>query len=133
MIRKFSELKMPKKTVISKNSKAESNAQIPLKNGSIYCNKNGNIILKIIAKPGAKCNKITDITDEGIGIQINAPPVDGEANSELIKFLSSLLGIKKSDVSLNQGLKSRQKTILLHTSNDSISEIREKLQSSMNK
>lgn len=98
-------------------------AQIPLKNGSIYCNKNGNIILKIIAKPGAKCNKITgnsylnmhkifkyclhyfiliDITDEGIGIQINAPPVDGEANSELIKFLSSLLGIKKSDVSLNQ-------------------------------
>lgn len=43
-----------------------------------------------------------DITNEGIRIQINAPPVDGEANVELIKYLSSILGVRKSDLSLNQ-------------------------------
>lgn len=79
-----------------------------------------------MAKPGAKCNGITGttfflsftiqnpvkfftfvliylgITEEGIGVQINAPPVDGEANTELVKFLSSILGVKKSELSLDK-------------------------------
>ena len=32
--------------------------------------KTGNIQIKILAKPGAKTNGITDISDEGVGCQI---------------------------------------------------------------
>lgn len=31
---------------------------------------------------------IEDITEESVGVQISAPPVDGEANVELVKFIS---------------------------------------------
>lgn len=31
-----------------------------------------------------------------IGIKIAAPPVDGKANKELLKYLSEVLGIRKS-------------------------------------
>ncbi|XP_053679382.1 UPF0235 protein C15orf40 homolog [Anopheles nili] len=78
--------------------------------------KTGNLIVKILAKPGAKTSGITDVSDEGIGCQIAAPPIDGEANTELIKYLSKLLNMRKSDVSLDRGSKSRQKTIVLDKS-----------------
>lgn len=58
--------------------------------------------MKIHAKPGARTNAITGITEQGVGVQINAPPVDGEANSELIKYMSKLFGLRKSDVSLDK-------------------------------
>lgn len=35
----------------------------------------------------------------------------GEANTELIKYLSKVLGIRKGDLSLDKGSKSRTKTI----------------------
>ena len=45
---------------------------------------------------------ITDIGEEEVGVQIAAPPVDGEANTELVKYLSKLLGVKKSQVVLDK-------------------------------
>ena len=42
------------------------------------------------------------INDKGVGIQIAAPPVEGEANTELVKYMSKVLGLKKSDVSLDK-------------------------------
>lgn len=82
----------------------------------IAVNKTGNIIIKIHAKPGAKQNSVTEILDEAIGIQIAAPPVDGEANAELIKYVSKVLQLRKSDVSVDRGSKSREKTILIDKS-----------------
>lgn len=38
------------------------------------------------------------ITDEGVGIQISAPPTEGEANIELVKYVASVLGLRKSDI-----------------------------------
>lgn len=74
-----------------------------------------------MAKPGAKQNAITGtktkiwrrplffiswnftgITDEGVGIQINAPPTEGEANTELVKYVASVLGLRKSDIMLDK-------------------------------
>uniref|UniRef100_A0A182R118 Uncharacterized protein n=1 Tax=Anopheles farauti TaxID=69004 RepID=A0A182R118_9DIPT len=78
--------------------------------------KTGNLIVKILAKPGAKASGITDVSEEGIGCQIAAPPIDGEANTELIKYLSKLLDLRKSDISLDRGSKSRQKTIVIEKS-----------------
>ncbi|KAL7734072.1 hypothetical protein ACLKA6_011757 [Drosophila palustris] len=79
----------------------------------VTLDKGGNIAIKILAKPGAKQNGITDIGLEGVGVQIAAPPSEGEANAELVKFLSKVLGLRKSDVSLDKGSRSRNKIILI--------------------
>lgn len=84
--------------------------------GPIAVNKTGNIIIKIHAKPGAKQNSVTDVLNEAIGVQIAAPPVDGEANAELVKYISKVLHLRKSDVSVDRGSKSREKTILIDKS-----------------
>lgn len=81
--------------------------------GPITLDKAGNIRILILAKPGAKQNGITDIGAEGCGVQIAAPPVEGEANAELVRFMSKVLQLRKSDVTLDRGSKSRHKTILV--------------------
>ena len=43
-----------------------------------------------------------DIGEEEVGVQIAAPPVEGEANTELVKYMSKLLGLRKSDVILEK-------------------------------
>ncbi|XP_062554089.1 UPF0235 protein C15orf40 homolog [Armigeres subalbatus] len=106
---------MSGKAKSSKGGKKEaSTATTTVQQGPVYLDvKTGNVLIKIQAKPGAKTNGITDIGEEGVGVQIAAPPVDGEANTELIKYLSKLLELRKSDVSLDRGSKSRQKTVVL--------------------
>lgn len=91
-------------------SKVEVNRET---NAPVSTNKSGNVTIRILAKPGAKQNCITDITDEGVGVQIAAPPVEGEANTELVKFFSKVLGLRKSDVSLDRGSKSRNKMLVI--------------------
>lgn len=81
--------------------------------GPVVLNKDGNVAIKIQAKPGAKCNNVTDISDEAIGIAISAPPTEGEANAELVKYLASIFGVRKSDVSLDRGSRSRQKVVVV--------------------
>ncbi|XP_063980601.1 UPF0235 protein C15orf40 homolog isoform X2 [Diachasmimorpha longicaudata] len=76
--------------------------------GPVTTDKGGNVVIQIHAKPGAKHNKIT-----GVGVAISAPPVEGEANTELLKYLSSVLGVRKSDVSLDRGSRSRQKKVIV--------------------
>ncbi|EFN79854.1 UPF0235 protein C15orf40-like protein [Harpegnathos saltator] len=68
----------------------------------VLYDKDGNVTIKIQAKPGAKCNNITDITNEGVGVAISAPPTEGEANAELVKYLASIFGLRKSHVSLDR-------------------------------
>lgn len=80
---------------------------------AVSVNKSGEIVLRIHAKPGAKQNGITDISAEAIGVQIAAPPVDGEANTELVKYISKVLQLRKSDLSLDRGSKSREKILLV--------------------
>lgn len=89
-------------------------AVVQQQQGPVYLDpKSGSVLIKILAKPGSKTNGITGIEDEGVGVQIAAPPIDGEANTELVKYLAKLLDLRKSDVSLDRGSKSRQKTIVL--------------------
>lgn len=111
----FLSVVMSKKKSTKKN-KTDIIAPAPTISGPISLDKTGNILIKVHAKPGAKQNAITDITTEGVGIQIAAPPVDGEANAELVKFLSGVLKLRKSDISLDRGSKSREKTILIDKS-----------------
>ncbi len=62
--------------------------------------------------PHASRNKITEILGDGtVKIHIAAPPVDGEANEALIRFLSEVLNIPKSRLEIVAGLSGRDKLI----------------------
>ncbi|XP_039774555.1 UPF0235 protein C15orf40 homolog isoform X3 [Panicum virgatum] len=49
------------------------------------------VAISIHAKPGSKVATITEIGDEAVGVQIDAPARDGEANAALVDFISSHL------------------------------------------
>lgn len=76
---------------------------------------NDQTILKIYVQPGASKNEIVGRYGEPprLKIKIKAPPVDGEANDEVVAFVSKTLGISKGRVQLEKGFTSRQKDLLI--------------------
>jgi uncharacterized protein (TIGR00251 family) len=84
-------------------------------------NKSGRIFIIIKAKPGSKKEGITgfykliiEITDDFIGINIKAQPVDGEANKAIIRYLSDIFGVYKSDVIIEIGGTRKNKVVSLN-------------------
>ncbi|XP_027707730.1 UPF0235 protein C15orf40 homolog [Vombatus ursinus] len=79
--------------------------------GPVAVDQSGSITIAIHAKPGSKQNAITDVTTENISVAIAAPPSEGEANAELCRYLAKVLELRKSDVVLDKGGKSREKVV----------------------
>ncbi|OQR73139.1 UPF0235 protein C15orf40-like [Tropilaelaps mercedesae] len=75
----------------------------------------GIVGIRIHAKPGAKESAITGVRAEAVDVKIGAPPVDGDANVELVRFLAKLLDLRKSDVSLDRGSRAREKVVLIES------------------
>jgi uncharacterized protein (TIGR00251 family) len=77
----------------------------------------GGVTLAVRAQPGAKKTAITGLYGEGAAAQlkiaVQAPPVEGRANSALIAFLADTFGLPKNRVELVSGELSRSKVILL--------------------
>ena len=69
--------------------------------------------LSLKVTPNAGRNEITGFTDGVLHVKINAPPVKGKANRELIDFLSEVLGVRKSAITIVKGQTSRNKIIAL--------------------
>ncbi|KAK9272699.1 hypothetical protein L1049_003076 [Liquidambar formosana] len=72
-----------------------------------------SVAITIHAKPGSKIASITDFNDEALGVQIDAPAKDGEANAALVDYISSVLGVKRRQVSIGSGSKSRDKVVIV--------------------
>eukprot|EP01104_Vermistella_antarctica_P009505 TRINITY_DN2446_c0_g1_i1.p1 TRINITY_DN2446_c0_g1~~TRINITY_DN2446_c0_g1_i1.p1 ORF type:complete len:143 (+),score=19.46 TRINITY_DN2446_c0_g1_i1:328-756(+) len=73
----------------------------------------GHIQVKVAAKPGAKRSAITGILDDRVGVAIAAPAVEGKANDELVSYLREVLGVRKSEISLDKGLRGRAKVVIV--------------------
>lgn len=71
------------------------------------------ISINLLVSAGAKKSILLGLHADRLKIKIQAPPVDGKANQEIIRFFSELTGLPKNQIHLNQGEKSRQKTIFL--------------------
>lgn len=72
-----------------------------------------SVAITIHAKPGSKIATITDFNDEALGVQIDAPAKDGEANAALLDYISSVIGVKRRQVSIVSGSKSRDKVVVV--------------------
>jgi uncharacterized protein (TIGR00251 family) len=70
-------------------------------------------VLEIRLAPRSSRCEIAGIQDGSLKMKITAPPVEGKANEECIRFLSDLLRIRKSAISIIAGEKSKNKTVLV--------------------
>jgi uncharacterized protein (TIGR00251 family) len=77
----------------------------------------GGVTLAVRAQPGAKKTGIVGVYGEGaearLKIAVQAPAVEGRANSALVEFLAEVFGVGKRDVELVSGELSRSKVFLL--------------------
>jgi hypothetical protein len=73
----------------------------------------GGVTLAVRAQPGAKRTAVIGVYGEGAATQlkiaVQAPPIDGRANSALIEFLADKFDVAKSHVELVSGELSRSK------------------------
>lgn len=71
----------------------------------------GWVTFKCRIQPGASRSAIAGTYADALKISICAPPIEGRANEELIKFLSKRLEIPRASVSIISGETSRTKLI----------------------
>lgn len=68
--------------------------------------------LSVRVIPSASKTEIVGWMADGcLKIRLAAPPVDGEANRELVAFLAKILRVSKSDIEIAGGLASKKKTL----------------------
>ena len=70
--------------------------------------------LRLFLQPKASKDQIVGLHDSELKITITAPPVDGQANAHLLKFLSKLFKVPKSSLILEKGELNRHKQIYIH-------------------
>jgi uncharacterized protein (TIGR00251 family) len=63
--------------------------------------------------PNAPRNEVIGFSGEVLGVRVAAPPVKDKANKELIAFLSQILGVNKSSLTIIKGRTSRNKVIAI--------------------
>ena len=62
-------------------------------------------------QPNAGHNQVLGFKDGVFYVRIAAPPIKGKANQELIKFLSDILEVSKSNLTIEKGAAGRRKVI----------------------
>ncbi len=62
-------------------------------------------------RPNAARSEVVEYRDDRLWVRLAAPPVEGRANEELIRLLSATMGVRKGDVAIIKGLKSRTKVV----------------------
>ena len=81
------------------------------------------LLLQLYIQPGASRAGFVGLMGERLKLKVSAPPRDGGANQAVIDFLCRKFGLKKADVEIFRGEKSRMKDIRLKLSESSVDEI----------
>jgi uncharacterized protein (TIGR00251 family) len=78
------------------------------------------LLIEVYVQPKASKNEIGGLHQDRLKLRLTAPPVEGEANKECIKFLSEIFKVPKTDIEIVRGQKSRQKTVLIRDLSSSV-------------
>jgi len=74
-----------------------------------------DLILNVRVQPRASKDAIVGPQEHWLKIRITAPPVDGKANTHLIRFLAAEFKVKQSQITLISGQSSREKRLRIHS------------------
>lgn len=70
-----------------------------------------SVSLQIHVLPRAGRTEIVGWHGDAVKIKLKAPPVDGAANQELVKFLAKTIRVPQSSIHITSGITSRRKRI----------------------
>lgn len=68
-------------------------------------------IVDVRVIPRAAKSEIAGTRSDTILVRLNAPPVDGAANTELVRLLADVLGVPKRNIRIVSGERSRGKRV----------------------
>lgn len=86
--------------------------------------------LAVRVVPRATRTEIVGIMDDGtVKIRLMAPPVKGQADAELVKFLAASLRINPDDIEIVAGIEDRKKLISVY--NLTTAELEERLKAAI--
>ncbi len=74
--------------------------------------------LSIRIQPRASKNEVIRMENGGLKVRLTAPPVDGAANEALVRYLSDLLHVAKSQIEIVSGHTSREKSVKISGMSD---------------
>lgn len=80
--------------------------------------------LIVHVQPRARRSEVAGRYGDAIKVRLAAPPVDGAANEELVRFLAEALGVPRRAVRLTAGLTARRKTVEIEGLTDAAAEAR---------
>lgn len=69
------------------------------------------VTVTLYVQPGARATGAAGLHGEVPRVRLAAQPQDGKANAELVRWLARELGIARTRVSLQRGLRSRTKRL----------------------
>jgi uncharacterized protein (TIGR00251 family) len=67
--------------------------------------------IAVRAQPGARRDEIVGLRDGVLIARVSAPALEGRANQALCRLLARSLGVRRSQVSIVQGERSRDKLV----------------------
>jgi uncharacterized protein len=76
-----------------------------------YTEKNGYLTFSVRVVPRASRSEIVGEHDGALRVRIAAPPVEGAANEELVRFLARRFGVSRSKIRITGGQTSKLKVI----------------------
>lgn len=77
----------------------------------VYYWQKGTLLLNVYIQPNAPRHSYAGTYNNCIKLKIKAPPIDGKANQELLRFLGETFAVPQSRIRLLQGTGSRYKKI----------------------
>jgi uncharacterized protein (TIGR00251 family) len=73
----------------------------------------GGATLRVRVSPRASRDEVAGERDGALVVRLTAPPVEGQANAALLRFLARRLGVAPSTLSVARGAKGRDKVLLI--------------------
>jgi hypothetical protein len=73
----------------------------------------GGATLRVRVSPRASRDELVGERNGALVVRLTAPPVEGQANAALVRFLARHLGVAPSAVSVTRGAKGRDKVLLV--------------------
>lgn len=75
--------------------------------------ENDLLWLDLLIQPKASRDQFQGLHGDEIKLAITAPPVDGQANSHLVKYLAKQFKVAKSQINIVRGELGRHKTVTI--------------------
>jgi len=76
--------------------------------------ENDALVLRLYIQPKASRDQIVGLHGEELKVAITAPPVDGQANAHLQKFIAKQFRVAKSQVIIEKGELGRHKQVRIN-------------------